>query len=265
MADLNRGAIQTTIKRLQGVIKEKNGDLAERSGGGLIHYRVNNYDFAKQNEFKKVIISKYGIETDRKDLFFDGMVGGQLAKIVDLNKPLTRLDIQIVKDEITQSRPDETRDITVFCNGSELEIINKLAKEKKPINRITVRDIQQDGMIASQPAEAEVRITKAGKKAKIKITDYISPSILARMEIDRTLFDEQIGDFRAQIDCVLIDTDYNGKRFNIVESDLPQKKSDYIRGEYELPLPHSGAKVAVKIVDMLGEEIFVEQSVIESG
>ncbi len=255
MADINKGAIQTTIKRLQGVIKEKNGKLTEKNGHGLIHYRVNNYDFAKQDELKRIIISKYGIQTDRKELFFDGTVGGQLAKIVDLNKPLTRLDIQIIKDEIANNRPDETRDIMVFCNGSELEIISELANEKKPINKITVRDIQQDGMITNQSAEAEVNITKKGKKATVKIESYISPSIVARLDIDRTLFDEQIGDFRAQIDYVLIDADYTGRNFKITESDLPKKKTDFIKGEYELMLPRAGAKVAVKIIDMLGEEV----------
>ena len=254
MVDLNKGAMQTTIRRLQGIIEEKNGDLVE-NGRGLIHYRVNNYDFARDNSIKKIVISKYGIQTDHKDLFFDGVVGEQLAKIIELNRPLTRLDIQIIKDEIANNRPDETRDIAVFCNGSELGIIEELAQEKNPINKITVRDIQQDGMITNQPSEADVRIAKEGKKVKIKIADYISPSILARMEIDRTFFDEQIGDFRAQIDCVLIDTDYNGENFNIVASDLPQRKTDFIKGEYELTLPRADTKVAVKIVDMLGEEV----------
>ncbi len=257
MADMNKGAIQTTIKRIQGVIEEKNSDLVEKNGRGFIHYRVNNYDFAKQDGLKKIIISKYGIQTDRKNLFFDGTVGGQLVKILDLNRPLTRLDIQIIKDEIQNNRPDETRDIDVFCNGSEMEIITELAEEKTPINRITIRDIQQDGVITDQPGEAIVEITKENGKATVKIIDYISPSILARMEIDRTLFDEQIEDFRTQIDCVLIDTDYNGRSFNIVESDLPKKKTDFIRGRYELSLPHADARVAVKIVDMLGEEIIV--------
>lgn len=255
MADLNKGAIQTTIKRLQGVINEKNGDLVEKNGRGFIHYRVNNYDFAKQDDLKRIITAKYGIQTDRKDLFFDGIVGGQLAKIIDIDRPLNRLDIQIIKDEIQHNRPDETRDITVFCNGSEIELIAELANEKTPINRITICDIQQDGVITDQPAEAEVQIAKEGKKASVKIIDYISPSILARLEIDRTLFNEQIDDFRAQIDCVLIDTDYNGTVFNIVESDLPQKKTDFIIGEYELFLPRADVKVAVKIVDMLGEEV----------
>ena len=255
MADLNKGAIQTTIKRLQGVINEKNGDLIKKNGRGFIHYRVNNYDFAKQDDLKRIIIAKYGIQTDRKDLFFDGISASHLAKIIDLDRPLTHLDIQIIKDEIRNNRPDETRNITIFCNGSEMELIAELAKEKTPINRITICDIQQDGVITYQPAEAEVQITKKGKQATVKIVDYISPSILARLEIDRTLFNEQIDDFRAQIDYILIDTDYNGKVFNIVENDLPSKKTDFITGEYELILPRIDAKVAVKIVDMLGEEV----------
>ena len=254
MADLNKGAIQTTIKRLQEIINQKNGDLIE-NGRGFIHYRVNNYDFAKQNGFEKIIISKYGIQKDNGDLFFDGIVGGKLAKIIDLNRPLNRMDIQIIKDEIAHNRPDETRDIAVFCNGSEMDIIDELAQERIPVNKITICDIQQDGMTTDQPAEADVQIAKKGKKATIKIADYISPTILARMEIDRTIFNEQIDDFRAQIDCVLIDADYNGRYFNITESDLPQKKTDLIKGIYELTLPRTDARVAVKIVDMLGEEV----------
>jgi len=255
MADLNKGAIQTTIKRLQNAMKKKNDNLVEKNGRGLLHYRVNNYDVAKQDELKKIIISKYGIQTNHNDLFFDGTAVNQLVKIIDLNRPLNRLDVQIIKDEIRNNRPDEERDITVFCNGSELNITHELAKEKKPINNITVCDIQQDGVITNQPAQAEVKIAKRDKKATVKISDYISPSIFARMEIDRTLFDERIDDFRAQIDYVLIDTNYNGENFNIIENDLPQKRTDFIKGEYELTLPHAAAKVAVKIVDMLGEEV----------
>ncbi len=256
VADLNKGAIQTTIKRVQKIIDQKNGDLID-NGRGFIHYRVNNYNFAKQNGLEKIIISKYGIQKDNGDLFFDGIVGGKLAKIIDLNRPLNRMDVQIIKDEIAHNRPDETRDIAVFCNGSEMGIIDELAQERSPINKITICDIQQDGVTIDQPAEADVQIAKKGKKATIKIADYISPAILARMEIDRTFFNEQIGDFRAQIDCVLMDTDYNGENFNIAVSDLPQKRSDFIKGEYELTLPRTSAKVAVKIVDMLGEEVVV--------
>lgn len=255
-ADLNKGAIQTTSKRLQNVINGKNGDLMD-NGRGFIHYRVNNYDFAQQNGLKKIVISKYGIRKDNGDLFFDGRLGDNLVKIVGLDRPLNRQDLQLVEEEIRTSRPDDTRDIVVFCNGCELGVIAELDRRKRPVNKIIVQDIQKDGITTEKPAEAEVSITKRGKKVKISILDYISPSILARMELDRTIFNEQIGDFRAQIDCALFDTDYNGKHFNIVESDVPGKKSAYVRGDYEFALPRPGAAIAVKIIDMLGEETII--------
>ena len=115
--------------------------------------------------------------------------------------------------------------------------------------------IQQEGLVTNQPPQADVKITKKGKKAIVEIKEFISPTILVRLDIDRSLFNEHIDDFRSQIDYVLIDTNYDGKKFNIVTSDIPEKKTDFIKGKYELTLPRANAKIAVKIVDMLGEEI----------
>ena len=251
-ADLNKGAIQTTMKRIQTDINEPRG---------IAHYRVNNYDFQTEHELKEIVVSKYGVETDRKATFFDGTLNGTLVKIADLTKPLTRLDIQLIKDEL-QNRPDEMRDITVLCNGSEIGIQEELDTENRhrPINKIFVQDIQRDGVTTYAPAGAEVKFERNGKSVTITIEDYISPTILGRLEIDRTeLFNEHIDDFRAQIDCVLIDTDYTGEHFTIVESDVPEKKEDFIEAQYMVSLPHSDARVAVKIIDMLGEETVVTE------
>ena len=250
-ADLNRGAIQTTMKRIQTTIAEHRG---------IAHYRINNYHFGKEQELRRLLIEKYGVETDKKDRFFDGTVDGTLVKIVELTKPLTRLDIQLIKDEL-QHRPDETRSVTVLCNGSELGIQAELDAENKhhPIHKLIVRDIQRDGVTTFAPAEAEVAFKRDRQHVTITLVDYISPSLLGRLEIARTLFDEQVDDFRAQIDCVLIDTDYNGTHFRIVESDVPEKQSDFIKGQYTVVLPHPDARVAVKIIDMLGEETVVTE------
>ena len=53
----------------------------------------------------------------------------------------------------------------------------------------------------------------------------------------------------------MIDPNYNGKVFNISLSDVPEKKNDLVSGKYELPAPSKKVKVAVKIIDMLGEEV----------
>ena len=186
---------------------------------------------------------------------FDGTLDGTLVKIVNLSKPLTRLDIQLIKDEL-DSRPDEARNITVLCNGSEPGIREELNTEnqRRPINKITIRDVHMEGVTTFEPAKAEVDFTRKGQSVDITILEYISPTILDRLDIDRTVFDEHIEDFRSQIDCVLIDTDYTGEHFTIVESDVPEKKTDFIEAQYTVTLPRPDARVAVKIIDMLGEE-----------
>ena len=250
-ADINKGAIQTTIKRLQ-----KLPDMQR----GIVHYRVNNYDASTDLERRDIVIKKYGVQTDRQEAFFDGTLDGTLVKIIDLTKPLTPLDIQTIKDEL-ENRPEESRNITIFCYGINSNIQAELKEEnrRRGVNKIFVRDIGSEGITTFEPASAEVNFERDGDSVKITIADYISPTILARMDIDRTIFDEQIDDFRAQIDCVLIDTDYTGEHFKIIESDVPEKKNDFVEGEYTVSLPHPDARVAVKIIDMLGEETVVTE------
>ena len=250
-ADINKGAIQTTIKRLQ---KLPNMQC------GIVHYQVNNYDASTDLERRDIVIKKYGVQTDRQEAFFDGTLDGTLVKIIDLTKPLTPLDIQTIKDEL-ENRPEESRNITVFCYGINSNIQAELKEEnrRRGVNKIFVRDIGSEGVTTFEPASAEVNFEREGDSVKITIADYISPTILARMDIDRTIFDEQIDDFRAQIDCVLIDTDYTGEHFNIVESDVPEKKKDFVEGEYTVSLPRADTRVAVKIIDMLGEETVVTE------
>ena len=65
----------------------------------------------------------------------------------------------------------------------------------------------------------------------------------------------EIPDFRSQIDCVTIDVDYDGKVFDIDFSDSPPKKTDLVQSLYEFDTKKCGKQMAVKVVDMLGEEI----------
>jgi hypothetical protein len=56
----------------------------------------------------------------------------------------------------------------------------------------------------------------------------------------------------------MIDTAYDGEVFNVVVADVPERKTDVVTGTYEVELPaDSSAPVAVKITDMLGEEVQV--------
>ena len=63
------------------------------------------------------------------------------------------------------------------------------------------------------------------------------------------------------VDSVMIDPAYDGHVFTVALSDVPERKTDFVEGRYELPAPKGHAIVAVKITDMLGEEVLVTQAV----
>ncbi len=51
------------------------------------------------------------------------------------------------------------------------------------------------------------------------------------------------------------------KVFNVSLSDVPERKTDFVSGSYELDAPKKETTVAVKIIDMLGEEVLVTKIV----
>lgn len=59
----------------------------------------------------------------------------------------------------------------------------------------------------------------------------------------------------------MIDPAYDGQVFNIALSDVPEKKNDLVAGVYGIPAPNGNTSVAVKIVDMLGEEVLFTKEV----
>lgn len=249
-ADINKGAIQTTMKCLQS---------DQKGAPNILHYLVNNYDFQQISALRAIIVEKYGVEESKTDAYFDGTIGNRLVKIAELNKPITKLDLQGIIDEL-KNRPEEDRGILLIGSGKELGVDAMLAERQQlhgAVNNIEAKDIQKDGIIVAEPAEADVAISKKGDKLSVKINSYLSPTIIKRLDLDRSIFGEHIRDFRAQIDTVMIDTDYDGKTFNIARADVPERKQDFVVGEYELDVPKTSKKVAVKITDMLGEETLV--------
>ncbi|MGR4000877.1 MAG: site-specific DNA-methyltransferase [Alphaproteobacteria bacterium] len=265
VADINRGAIQTTWMRLEKILAKRQAvgggteqTILTEKPHGFAHYRVNNYDFQDEATWLGVVLQKYGIERIPSDRFFDGTRNEELVKISAYNRSMTLLDFQHIQDELSL-RHDEQRNILLIGKGTDMALLEEVERHNRlsPINKIRIEDVLNDSVFSFSPAQAEVDFEKENTQVKVSIKDYLSPTILRRLDIDRSVFDEEIKDFRAQIDCVLVDTDYDGQCFNVAYSDIPEKKQGLIGGEYTLPLPRSEAIVAVKIVDMLGEEVLV--------
>jgi hypothetical protein len=280
--DINKGAIQTTAKRLQGVIAEQQKSALARRQGELVAaenapplpcqlafstWRVNDYDLQIQhNEAVELACEHLGITRRRTDAFFDGVRGQMLAKIVPFNHPLTPLDLEAIRTEL-KSRPEEERDILVVSLGQEHAARDWVThyNQNRPINKIHLIERRTDrksgGFMRHEPLSAQVSIRREGERLTVEISDVVSPGILQRLNKEGGVFRAEIADWRAAVDCVLIDADFDGAVFSVALADVPERKQDLVAGRYDLAAPRAGATVAVKIIDMLGEECLVTASV----
>lgn len=283
--DINKGAIQTTAKRLQLVMAEQAGQNGKPAQGkllgdgdapspaqlGFTHWRVNDYDLAIQhNEAVSLACEYLGVERLRSDAYFDGLLGKRLVKIIPFGHPLSPMDLEAIKTEL-DARPDEDRAITVVCLGKELASDtwvaewNRLRKKKTDPHHIEVIELRNDpkygGFIQHQRAQARVVVRRKGGKLHVEIKDFVSPGILQRLAQQSGVVQAKVADWRAMVDSVMIDTAYDGAVFNVVHADVPARKADFVAGEYTLEAPVGEAAVAVKITDMLGEEVLVTQTV----
>lgn len=280
--DINKGAIQTTAKRLQDLIKAKassfhapsQGDLMADEGKaalpsqyGFETYRVNDYDLQIQhNEAVELACQHLGVTRTRTDPYFDGTQGGRLVKIVPFNHPLTPLDLEALRTEL-KTRPTEERDIMLVCLGWQhdarawVEAYNRI----RPVNKLHVVELRSDrkhgGIIRHEPLSASITARREGDgtdaRLVVVVQDVVSPTIMQRLNMEQGVFRAQIADWRAVVDCILIDTQHDGELFNVTLADVPERKQDFVDGRYELPAPPAGSLVAVKIIDMLGEELVV--------
>ena len=281
--DINKGAIQATSKRIQELMRRQSGAAVPVQQASLIDdevatdlgasqlsfatYRVNDYDLQIQhNEAVELACQHLGVTRTRTDSFFEGTQGGRLVKTVPFNHPLTPLDLEAVRSEL-KTRPTEERDVMVVCLGWQhdarawVETYNR----NRPVNKLHVVELRTDrklgGIIKHEPLTAQVSAKRTGKGANaqlvVEVQDVVSPTIMQRLNLEQGVFRAQITDWRAVVDCILIDTQYDGQVFNVALADVPERKQDLVSGRYELPAASTGSTVAVKIIDMLGEELIL--------
>lgn len=270
LCDINHGAIQTTSKRLQKIIKNQikappklGKDENKPVSLNFQIHRVNDYDLQIQhNEALELALEKIGVERTPKDGFFDGVVGEKLVKVIPLQRPATIADLSAIEREIHDIRSEETRDIEIIALGAETSTKAWIAEtntRNKPakLNQYHITDLRETGFFEHKPSQAKISMQKKGDKVTISIDDFHSPTIVERLGIEnkKSAIKASIPDFRSQIDCISVDLSFNGKDFEIDFSEIPEKKSDLIEGKYEFTTKDCGKQVAVKITDMLGEEV----------
>jgi len=281
--DINIGAIQTTTKRLAQIIDKQikgNGNkLIKDDFKGLLAFKVlnvNDYDiFKNEIEAKEIVMEMYGVESMKRS-WFDGELDNNFVKIMPLNRILNRLDIKdaikAVSDNLDRFTPKKTskakesiyqEGLIIICSGAELDANDYLKKENDTGVNIIIKDILNDkkNLIFKQKPEAKISVKTTDKKLSVEIKEFYSPILMRKLELENEkIMDKKaqvkVEDFKQIIDSVAIDVDYEGKLFNAEIIDLPDKKA-VIKAVYNHQYEKGGQyTVAVKIVDVLGEEYF---------
>jgi len=290
--DINIGAIQTATKRLNQIIaaqlkgksykdawllsEKETVEAKRKTAFGFKVFNVNDYDvFKNEVEAKEIVMELYGVERVRLG-YFDGVLDNRFVKVMPLNRVLSKKDVDAVikgiEDNLDsfevkkKSRHGEAlyeQGVIVFCSGLEMDALDYLKKKNDTGVEVDVRDILLDkqGVIFKKKPEAEISVKAKGNKVTVKIEDFISPILMRKLEIenDKALKKEakaKVEDFRQIIDSVAVDVDYDGVLFNAEIIDVPAK-NELIKAEYIIEYPKKGKQaLAIKIVDVLGEEYF---------
>jgi DNA modification methylase len=276
--DINIGAIQTTTKRLNQLISEQAKEKIKDFKGslGFKVLNVNEYDvFKNEVEAKTIVMETYGVEPIKRS-YFDGILDNDFVKVLPLNRVLGKMDIHSllkgVSDEIdnfskkTVSKHNEAvynEGVVMICSGMELDVRDFLKKENKTGVEVKIYDILTDtkDLIFKQYPESRVKVATKGLKITIEIQEFYSPLLMRKIEIEngkvlKKEYEAKVDDFKQIVDSVAIDVDYNGKLFNAEIMDLPDKK-EVITAKYTWEYPKKGTyTIAVKIIDVLGEEYF---------
>lgn len=276
--DINLGAIQTTTKRLNQIIQEQQ-KKRDKNFKGLYAfkiYNVNDYDvFKNELEAKEIVMEMYGVEPIKRS-YFDGVLDNNFVKVMPLNRVLNKMDIRAVLKEIDtnistfsvkkKSKTGESvyeEGALIIASGVELDVADFLKKENKTGVKVEIRDILTDkkNLIFKKKPEAKIEVKAKDKKLSVELKEFYSPILMRKLELENgkvLKYEHQakVADFKQIIDSVAIDVDYNGKLFNAEIMDLPTKK-ELIKTKYSWEYSKKGKyTVAVKVVDVLGEEYF---------
>ncbi len=278
--DINLGAIQTTTKRLNQIIEDQRKDKKiEKGFKGTLAFKVlnvNDYDvFKNELEAKEIVMEMYGVEPIKRT-YFDGRLDKNFVKVMPLNRVLNKMDVRTllknindkidgftVKTNSKSGEPVYEESVLIICSGMELDVWDFIKKENKTGVKIDVRDILTDkkNLIFKQKPEAKIKVAAKGGKLSVELKEFFSPILMRKLQIEneKTLKKDQqakVEDFKQIVDSVVIDVDYNGKLFNAEIMDIPDKK-EVIKSQYSWDYKKKGSyTVAVKVVDVLGEEYF---------
>lgn len=265
-ADINLGAIETTVKRLNGMRTSQNSgkpdlfaadDPAKPSKfyTGFEVYNVNNYDlFRNPVEARELIREAMELQPLPPSSAFDGQREGYLVKIMPVNRIATRQDLNEVINGLdfkaferrqaeAPNKPVER--IHLVCMGHEPDLGPALQKEAKPFDiSVMVTDLIRDKAYLHFKKSSDARI--AIENGELVIKGFYPMNLLQKLSLES----DAVEDWRQLVESVKVDFNYDGAVLTPAVIDVPGK-DELIAGRYRVPA--DAATVRVKITDLLSE------------
>lgn len=265
-ADINLGAIQTTTKRLLGVVDQMSSRPAELAFSpgdttkvykGFEVYTVNHYDFFRNElEARELLIEALELQKLPGNMLWDGESDGWMVKILavnrlataaDLNPILSNLDYKAWERRAKRQPEKPVERIRFVCMGHDPDLKAQFMAEMDKLGykvELQILDILRDKQELQFKREAEAKIVASKKKLEIK--KFYPMNLLQKLSLEKT----KIADWRELVDSVLIDWNYDGAVFSPTLSDIPGRK-ELVAGVYDIP--EGAGTIHVKITDLLAE------------
>ena len=263
-ADINMGAIQTTTKRLINRAKELNSQLPADENElytGFEVYNVNNYDFYRnEDEAKRLIIKALGMQAWDGNPW-DAELDGRMVAILGINRIATASEFEDIVRKIEKSYMNDwtkrqlenlnkpVEKITFVCMGHDPNLKamfeNRMSElhfkvDLEIVDILLEKDKYQ--LCFKREADASISI----KNGKLSIESFYPMNLLQKLSLDN----EDVEDWKALVDSVLIDWHYDGVTFSPETTDIPDARS-MVEGIYTIP--KDAGRIHVKITDLISE------------
>lgn len=103
-------------------------------------------------------------------------------------------------------------------------------------------------------ASMRISVQRTSDSVCVEVRAFSLPTVAERLS-------QPISDWRALVQSIAIDPAYDGRVFRAVYADAPLDRQATVCGRYELPAPPAPTTVAIKLVDVLGGERLVTESI----
>lgn len=251
-ADINLGAIETTVKRLNKILKD------DPTKPGFEVYNVNNYDvFRNPVEAKNILRDALEITPLDRNVVFDGEKDGWMVKIMPVNRIANREDLNEIINNVDYAALERARDedpskpamqIELVCMGHEADLGPELTNVFKNSGfdvEVKVSDILRNDKEIEFKRSAEALIIREGNKLVVR--DFFPMNLLQKLSLQR----ERVEDWKELVTSIKIDWNYDGVVFEPAMVDYPEDRKDLVQGTYEIPA--DAGHIKIKITDLLDE------------